>query len=269
MTDATPTADRLVSIAAGTLLDATPVEAIAAAAAARWPAAGVWFDPATWTQAVARDVRRALDDTGVIALDIEPIILSEDEDHGERIVDAAGAIGARYVLVASRRSDLPFVIERFGALCDRAAPAGVTLVLEFLPIFGIRTVTDAVAAVSAADRPNSGVLVDSLHLARSGSTPADLAAIDPRLLPYVQLADAPAARPGGGIGPLVDEALHGRLLLGDGGLPIGELVDAVPDVPLSFELRSRTLRAAHPDPTERARALLANWRTWSAARAAT
>ena len=45
-------------------------------------------------------------------------------------------------------------------------------------------------------------------------------------------------------------------LPGDGGLPLAETLAEVPDVPLSFELRSRALLTAYPDPVERARAVL-------------
>jgi len=261
--------DRLVSLAAGTILDVGPAEAVSVAAAAGWPAVGIWFDPETWTDATTAEVARRLDDTGLVALDIEPVILGPDGDPGERLVDAAAAIGARHVLVASRTADVAAVAERFGALCDLAAPAGVVPVLEFLPIFGIRTLTEAAAAVVAAGR--GGVLVDTLHLARSGGTPGDLAAVVAQgdvAFPYLQVADAPAPAAGtngADIGALVEEALHGRLLLGDGGLPVQEVVDALPGRPLSFELRSRSLREAHPDPTERARAVLANWRAFAGA----
>ena len=261
--DVMPHADRLVSLAAGTMLDVGPADAVTVAHDAGWPAVGIWFDPATWTAATTAAVRSRLDDTGTIALDIEPIIFGPDGDPGDALVDTAIAIGARYVLVTSRVPVEPRIVDRFGQLCDRAAAGGVTLALEFLPIFPLSTLAAAIDVVHASGRPNSGVLVDTLHLSRSGGSVAELAAVDAALLPYLQLADAPAAPPDSSIATLVDEALHGRLLLGDGALPISDVLDTVADVPVSFELRSRTLMAAHPDPTARARAVLDNWRAFS------
>jgi sugar phosphate isomerase/epimerase len=207
-------------------------------------------------------VRRRLDDTGLVALDIEPVILGPDGDPGDRLIDVAAEIGARHVLVASRWDDPVVVTERFAALCDRAAPHDITVVLEFLPIFGIRTLTEAVAIVIEAARPNGGVLVDTLHLARSGGSPADLVTVDPALLPYLQVADAPATVPVD-LASLVDEARYGRLLAGDGVLPIREVTEAVPSVPLSFELRSRALHQTYPDPEDRAMAVMQNWLEFS------
>ena len=61
--------------------------------------------------------------------------------------------------------------------------------------------------------------------------------IRPSLLPYLQIADAPARPPDPA--HLREEALHGRLLPGEGDLPLAETLAAVPSVPLSVELRSR------------------------------
>lgn len=248
---------RTLSIAAATLRDLGPADTVAVAATAGFDGAGIWFDPATWTDAVAREVRSRLDDTGVVALDMEPIIVSDEGDHGDRLVDAAAAIGARHVLVASRRADPGAVAERFAELCQRAAPAGMTLVLEFLPIFGVRTLGGAVAIVQEAGQPNSGVLVDSLHLARSGGSVAEVAALPAELFPYVQVADAPARAPDPSMAGLLDEAINGRSLPGTGALPLAELVDAVPGAALSAELRSARLFSDYPDPVERAGAVLA------------
>jgi sugar phosphate isomerase/epimerase len=140
-------------------------------------------------------------------------------------------------------------------LSSRLDGTDIRLVLEFLPILGVRTLPQALAIVTAADDPRVGVLVDSLHLARAGHTPADLATVDPQLLPYLQLCDATAAAPDGTTGGLMHEALHGRLLPGQGALPLGELLAMVPHVPISLELRSQSLRALYPDAADRARAV--------------
>jgi sugar phosphate isomerase/epimerase len=237
---------------------------VVAAARAGWPATGLWFEAGEWTEATTREVRRRLDDTGVVALDLEPVIMGPDGDPGDALVDAAAGIGARHVLVASRVPVGAAVVDRFAALCDRAAPAGVVVVLEFLPIFPLAALHDAVAVVAAVGRDNAAVLVDALHLARCGASPADVAAARATgtRFPYLQIADAPATAPDTGFAGLLDEAVHGRLLPGDGSLPLAALLEAVPGVPLSFELRSRQLRADHPDPVERARAVWESATAW-------
>jgi sugar phosphate isomerase/epimerase len=256
--------DRLVSLAAGTVLDIGPADAVEVAAAAGWPAVGLWFDPTTWTDATTLEVRRRLDATGIVALDIEPIILGRggDGDGGERLLDAAAELGVPFVLMASGGADDDRVTARLTELAAYAGAngPGVRIVLEFLPIFSVSSLAQAVAIVERVDRPEVAVLVDTLHLARSGGAPSDLASVDARLLPYLQLADAVAAAPADLAG-LRDEALYGRLLPGEGVLPLGDVLRAVPEVPVSVELRSSALMAAFPDPTERASAVLAATRS--------
>jgi hypothetical protein len=95
-----------------------------------------------------------------------------------------------------------------------------------------------------------------LHLARSGGRPEDLQGIDPDALPYAQICDAPAEPPGDEPGGLIAEALQGRLLPGDGALPIREILARLPaGRPLSCEILSSDLNQHFPDPAVRAKAV--------------
>jgi sugar phosphate isomerase/epimerase len=219
----------------------------------------VWYDSSTWSDIVCRDVAQRLGDTGLAALDIEPVIFGRGDHHGAAVIDAAAALGARFLLVASGPAERSEVVDQLGALGDLAATHApdLTLVLEFLPIFSVATLADAAGIVTELDRPNLGVLVDTLHLARSGGMPADLAGYDRAMFPYLQLADATAAPADATLAGLREEALHGRLLPGDGELPLSDALDALPGVPISVELRSRHLCDTYPDPVERARLVLA------------
>jgi sugar phosphate isomerase/epimerase len=244
-------------------LDVGPAEAVGVAHDAGWPAVGIWFDADVWTDRTTQSVQARLRETGTVALDVEPVILGPDGDVGDALIEAAIELEARFVLVASRQPVTRALVDRFGSLCDRASGSGITVVMEFLPIFAVASLAQALTVVRDAARPNSGVLIDTLHLARSGGSVADLTTVDPRLFPYLQLADAPSVPIDDSIPGLVKEALHGRVLLGDGQLDVAGLLDAVPDVPLSFELRSRSLMDAYPDPVQRARAVLDNWRKFA------
>ncbi len=247
---------RLLSLAAGTVPDFAPAEVVDAAAAAGFPAVGVWFDPATWSPQVLRGVADRLAFHGLTALDVEPIMLGSADDHGEAIVDAAIELGARHVLVASREADNGAVAARLAALAGRLEGSAVTLVLEFLPALGVRTFAQASAIVDAVAHPAVGVLVDALHLARAGEAPEVLRAAPAGRLPYLQLCDAGAPPDDTSPMGLIREALHERLLPGEGSLPLDSLLACVPEVPISFEVRSAWLRDTYPDPVERARAVL-------------
>jgi sugar phosphate isomerase/epimerase len=172
------------------------------------------------------------------------------------MLDIAAAVGADHLLVVSRDPDRGRTIAGYAELCEHGASVGVRPVLEFMRFMTVRTLPEAVEVVSAAAHPLGGVLVDALHLSRCGLGPADVAALDPALLPYAQLCDAVGAVPPED--QLVREALDERLLPGQGQLPLTALIEAFgDDVSFSMELRSAALREAYPDPVERARVVAA------------
>ena len=246
---------RLLSLAAGVQLDVEPANMVTVAHDAGWPAVGIWFDGKTWTDSTSREVRQRLDDSGVVALDIEPIIPSEDgDDFADQLVEAAAVIGAQHILFTSRLKDQARTTARYQEVCEMARPHGIKVVCEFLPIFPLNSLPMAKEIVTTSAASNGGVLIDNLHLSRSGSSVEEVSGMPRELFPYLQICDAPSARPTD-FGGLLDEALNGRLCPGEGSLPIVELLQAVPNVPLSFEVRSKFLRDI-TDPVERAKHLL-------------
>jgi sugar phosphate isomerase/epimerase len=100
----------------------------------------------------------------------------------------------------------------------------------------VASLPDAVRVVEAAGRPNGAVLIDALHLARTGGSPEDVRAVPPGLIRHAQLCDAPAEAPRS-MDAIIQEARAGRLLPGDGALPLAALVAALPPTtPLSIEV---------------------------------
>ena len=107
--------------------------------------------------------------------------------------------------------------------------------LEFAIYTGVRTLGDAVRFVRMSGRANASVLIDALHFSRSGGVPSEIAGIDASLLRYAQICDAAAVIPREP-GDLMREARAGRLLPGEGALPLRDLVAALPAaIPLSVE----------------------------------
>ena len=254
------TEERLLSLAAGVSpeLAVDPVTLVEAAADAGWPATGIWFDPATWTDQTTSDVGRRLRDTGLTPVDVEVIRLGPDGDHGDAVVDVAASLGARNVLAISSFDDPGQTAERLSELCERAAPAGVRVCLEFMRFTTVRNLADALDVVARVDHPSAGILVDLLHVARSGTGFDEIAAADPKLFPYAQWCDGPAEPAGWSTGEIITDALDDRCPPGEGALDatgFERLFDTA--VPFSMEVRSKALRDGFRDHTERAVHLLA------------
>lgn len=249
--------DHLISVASGVVPEFGPAETVAAAATGGWDAVGLWVEPTDWTAATTREVCGRLADSGLSVLDVEVVWIRPgplDPAH-KRIIDIGAEVGARNVLVVSSDADTGAATAKFAALCAHGRAAGLRVALEFGYFTSVHSMADALAIIAGADDPAAALLIDPLHLARTGGTPEDVARLPRHLLPYAQLCDAPAAGPGkDDVDAVIREAVDERLQCGEGELPLDSLLRALPaKLPLSIELRSKYLRDTYPDPGDRAR----------------
>jgi len=254
----------LLSLAAGVLPEFPPEAIVRAAAQAGYPASGIWFDPETWTEATTRAVQTEL--SGLVPLDIEVVWIRPGRTvpaAARRLIDAGAVLGARNVLIVSANPDPLETRAQFAELCELASAAGMRAVFEFLMISAVPSLAEALAIVRDVDHPAAGVLIDALHLARCGAMPADVASLDPRLLPYAQLCDGPLQLATRDHATFLTDAVDGRSAPGEAELRLHELLDALPAaLPLSLEVRSRAYRERYPDPVDRARAVLEQTQRW-------
>jgi sugar phosphate isomerase/epimerase len=248
---------RLLSLAHLTVLDTTPPELVSAAADAGFrhvgirltatPSVGVPPYDVLRDGPILRETVRRLADTGVSVLDTEFLRFEPDQPIGvpEGFLEVSARLGAKNVLVMSAEPDEDRTLERFGELCDRAAGYGLQVCLEFAIYTGVRTLAHAARVIARSKRPNASILVDALHFSRSGGLPAHITQVDASLVRYAQICDAGPDMPGPRDTPaLIREARTGRLLPGEGVLPLSELVAALPDgVPLAIEAPCRATAA--------------------------
>jgi sugar phosphate isomerase/epimerase len=252
-----------------TMLDIAPPEFVAVAARAGFDAVGLRVAPVTpgeeaWpvspgSPMLAETMRRC-GGTGLFVLDVEAIRLGPAAGLAgcEPVLETAAVLGARYLNVICDDPDTARFADRLAELVRLARPYRVRPVIEFTAWRPIRTLASAVAIARGSD--GAGLLLDTLHIQRCGVTAAELADLDPALLGYLQLCDAPA-QPPHGIGvpaqmprgqrvsagdDAVLEARTMRLLPGEGELPLTELLGALPDsLPVSVEAPSLAARRAH------------------------
>lgn len=231
-------------MAAGTVRDVGRTDAIRAAAGAGFRAVGLRFDIEPPSPTELRELSRLLDAEGCNVLDVEVVRLSPawSEELERRLIDQAAAVGARHLLVVSDDSDRSRTIDGLRRVSRRCREAGLSAVLEFMRFTHPATLTEAALVAAEVGPDLGGLLVDALHLARSGSPPTELAVHPPQLFPYAQLCDAPPTAPADDLASLIDEARYRRLLPGQGGLPLVELLAALPaEAPLSIEVQSDAL----------------------------
>lgn len=209
-------------------------------------APGGAFSPLIEDPALLQATVTACRETGVGVLDVEIVRLEPDFRAADfaGFLDVCGTLGARAVLVASDDPERGRLIEHYAAFCAAAAPYGLTADLEFMPWMAVRNCRDAAAIVDAAGQPNGRVLPDALHVARSGTTDADLRALDPARVHYAQVCDAPAGSEWTRE-EMIFTARQERMLPGDGGIDLTGFVRALPPgIPISVEVPSERGKAA-------------------------
>ena len=111
------------------------------------------------------------------------------------MVESATYLGARRVDVNGNDPDPSRLTDQFAALCALCAEHGLGVGIEFMMSTQVRTLGDALALIERSGADNAAVTVDALHLARSGGSPRDVAALDAAQISYVQLCDGPAQPP--------------------------------------------------------------------------
>ncbi|MGY6550834.1 MAG: sugar phosphate isomerase/epimerase family protein [Erythrobacter sp.] len=257
---------RQISLAAGILPEATPAQLIEAAAASAFDFGGMWAERSSWTPATTRAIRAQARDAGVQLLDLEVawIMPGAPDPWLEQLVEIAAELGARNLLCVSSDPDMAATTAKFQAMVDAARGTSVRINLEFGLFTEVKTIHMARHILEAVEGEAKALLVDTLHWARSGGTSEDLAAIPREWLSYCQPCDAPAEPPDlADFDAIIDDAINRRMPLGKGGLPLGAMVDALPDtLPMAIEERSAALRAAYPDLTERACEVARTSRAW-------
>ncbi len=227
------------SLAHLTMIDASPLELIDAAAAGGFDAIGlriaapqpgdVLAHPVIGNAPLIREMEVRLAASGVQVWDVEVVWLAAHTAVGDLapMLELGQRLGARHLLVCGNDPEQARLEANLAALAELAGRHDLGIVFEFMPFVATRTLAQAAETLSRIGQPNARLLIDALHLSRSGGSIADLAAIDKALCPYVHLCDARGPRPRD-TDALRAEARSGRFYPGLGDLPLADFLRAFP-----------------------------------------
>ncbi len=166
-------------------------------------------------------------------------------------LDVLAELGVPRINVVSLDPDLSRTFDQFAALTELAAQRSIQTVIEPVPSLTVGDLPTALAAVEHVGRPEIRLLIDTMHLVRSGSTAADLAAINPDHIGYAQLNDT-TLQPR--IDNYMEEAMFERMVPGEGELPLHDILSALPaDIVIELEVPRRSLALAGASPIDRLR----------------
>ena len=188
-------------LCAGTLPQVGFRDRVDAAAEAGF--AAITLFPEHYLDAVAREgldpstIRRHLQGAGIVVHQLDPLLdwYSNDATGSElglyEAAEATGATSLNVVPAFAPTEDPSFLIDRLGALGDRAAVRGLSIDLEFLPWSPIPDLGTAISVIEACGLRNLGVMLDCWHFFRSGGQLSELTPEVVGRITGVQLNDAP------------------------------------------------------------------------------
>jgi sugar phosphate isomerase/epimerase len=188
-----------------------------------------------------REMKAAMRDRGIAISLGEGCLIRPDKD----ICDAAAdmdimqELGVERLNTVSIDPDLHRSLDQLALFAEMAAERGMLSTIEMCPALTINNLDAALAAVRHVGRHDFNLLLDTMHLGRSCATAAEVAALDPALIGYVQLCDAPRtpSEP-----DYFKEATLERMVPGEGEMPLRAYLAALPpgltislEVPLSSQ----------------------------------
>jgi sugar phosphate isomerase/epimerase len=211
-----------------------------------------WY-PLVTDASFRKQLARRMADCGVTPYTVEffPLSPRANVDTYQPAFECAAQLGAKRMSVLVSDSDEERRLANFCQLCDRAAQFGLGVNVEFVAITQLPSLREALRLLSRANRPNAGIMVDTLHLMRSGGTVAELAAAPRQFIGGAQFCDGPLT-----MAPdrQLFEAISERTIPGHGEFPLREFVRALPpEVPIGIEVPLKSLKDKGVGPLERAR----------------
>ena len=248
----------VLSLDSLTLTDTSPQDLIRAAAGAGFDVCSLWVQaPALYpspllTPDMEQECAAILADTGLGVMTLECFDL-----HSKAVVESyrpqlelGARLGAKVALAINYSNpDRAETADLLALFAAAAREFGLGVNLE--PVCGGKSQTLAEArSLVLASGADVGLCFDPHHLIRTGGGLAELQAIEPGMIRYVQVCDGPLIQP-----PEIraTEAVCERLYPGDGEFPLVDLLRAAPrDVPVGIECPSLRRAAAGISPLDQA-----------------
>jgi sugar phosphate isomerase/epimerase len=198
--------------------------------------------------ALRRDTLAALQHRGVTISLGEGFLVRPNCDVLELAadLDLMRELGVATVNVLSLEPDQNRERDQLAVFADMADARSMQVTLEFLPGLPIGNLVTAAAAVRDLRKKNFRLLLDAMHVFRSGAQAAEIAALDAALIGYAQLCDVPAVST---FASYAEEARHERLPPGEGELPLQDFLAALPRdliIGLEVPMLGRAQRGVSP-----------------------
>lgn len=141
--------------------------------------------------------KEAMEETGVGIHDVELAKICDERDvrEYEPAFEAAAKLQVHHVISSIWTDRRDFYLDQFARVCDLAAQYDMTVSLEFVTWATIWNMQQAREVLETVNRPNAGILVDTLHAYRSRVAPEEIAACPKEWFPFAHVCGGPKEIP--------------------------------------------------------------------------
>jgi sugar phosphate isomerase/epimerase len=186
--------------------------------------------PLAGNPSLMREVKRALDESGLILYDLLSYYIRPNFDLERMLpsLEFGAELGFPYALAIADDPDWNRQRDNFAALCAACARLGLSVSIE-APVVqnAVNTLPLAAQLIQESGSTNAVFCLDPFHFWRAGHQPELLKSYSAALFPYTQFDDGVDTD-----GP----PPRGRREPGLGSVPLTEILDALPPgLPLSIE----------------------------------
>jgi len=197
-------------------------------------------------RALMCETKARMADTGVRVHDVELFRMSPGTGPEQFVaeLDATAELGARHIIAQLPDPDRGRATDRFARLCDLARPLDIFVSLEFPHWTETGSLAEAARVVRSVARSNAGILIDILHMGRSGSSIEELRKLPRDWFRFVHVCDAEKASPST-LDGMIRTARLERQFPGEGTIDVKGILAAIPDeITYSLEIPHNVLTAA-------------------------
>ena len=178
--------------------------------------------------ALRRELLAAMDDRGVSLSLGEGLLIAPGVDVRSYAadLDVMAELRIPRINTVSLEPDRARTFDELAVLTELAAERGIVTSVEPVPGLAVADLPTAMAAVEYVGREEITLLIDTMHVARSGATPDDLRSLPAEKIGYVQLCDVPLRSTKEH--HYAEEAMFHRMAPGEGELPLADMLAALP-----------------------------------------
>jgi sugar phosphate isomerase/epimerase len=184
-----------------------------------------------------KETKQVFADTGIKLLDIELARVFDNMDvkKYEPAMETAAELGGKHIISSIWTPEREYSIERFAEICDLAGQYNLTVDLEYVPIASVKTLAGAVDVLRTVNRSNAGLMVDVHHFHRARDDVAELTKLPAEWFHFGHLCDAPGEIPSDR-DEMIRILREERSYVGEGGIDVASIMNAMPVMPYSIEL---------------------------------